>query len=52
MPIYEFICPACKARVENQVMPAAMVDMVKLGCPNGHGAMRRVLTIPTPPPPK
>lgn len=44
MPLYTFQCPECLARATGQNIPEAWVDSVKIGCPNGHGAMVRVVS--------
>lgn len=42
MPLYTFQCPECLSRATAQNIPEAWVDTVKLGCPQGHGAMTRL----------
>jgi len=44
MPIYVFECTTCGSRFERA---QHMTDQSMPACPQGHGAVRRVFTLPT-----
>lgn len=45
MPAYDFICDACGHKNEVYVR-ADWRDSLALECPNGHGKLRRAISLP------